>query len=170
MEKKLSTITMENHPDWYAANHRHFLEKVERAKRIISMLEAVSGAVGECYSPSILLVGLGTLGDYEPYSSRTGTAWIYDGGKRAGIVTIGHSFCAPDVFGQYDDIYARRDKIYSRHSDENKSHGKDEYGRVVDPAFEIIRHLNNNGWGRGCVSRNTSYPNPVADRILDELA
>jgi len=155
MEPKL-TITKENHPDWYQNYYESFSKKLEKAQRIVGILETVSNAVGECYSPSIILNGLGELDQHDPYFHCT--EWLSIDGKRVGVMTIGHSFYAPEIFNQYDDIYQRREAIYNRHIINGK----------FDPAFEIIRQLQNNWWGRR-PEREISHPNLIADKILDEL-
>jgi len=149
-------ITEEKNPEMYKSYHEFFSKKAAEAQKIIKILETVSNIVGECYSPSILLTGFGELEQHDPYFKCTD--WLYIDGKRAGIMTIGHEFYAPKIFNQYDKIYKIREVIQNRHTKLESE----------DPAFEIIRQLDNNWWGRR-PERSTAHPHPVTDKILDDL-
>jgi len=135
-----------------------FAERAAEAVVILRMLEAVSEHVGECYSPAIILTGIGELHQHFPYAPRY-IQWVTDSsGARIGVNHINGNIIAPEIFGQYDEIIRLADALYKRHA-------AGEYVPNNDPAFEIVRHLRNNWWGRK-EPPNISYPNPVADKIL----
>ena len=123
------------------------LKKVTEAERVVSILETISNRIGESYSPSIVLIGLGELRQHQPHP--IGTQFIYGkGGKCIGFRSLGGDFIDEEIGGRYESVRERSSAIYKRHI-------KGEIGDA-DAAQTTINHLRNLWWGHRNDSDETS--------------
>lgn len=136
----------------YRNMEQMYLARVAEVERITAMLDEISAHVGEVGSPSIVLNGMAQVNSFFPSS------FFYDREGCAGMVFVATVFEHRPIAQRFEQCREMLRAIAERH-----------YNHVPgdsDPAFEIIRHLNNNWWGRKpTVSK--AYPNAFADALLE---
>lgn len=147
-------MLLSNH-SWTDEEHRSLSAMYDRraaeAERLMAMLEAVSERVGAVYSPALLFASENLRG-WLPHTM------YYDNGP-AGMLFVSTVFEYRPAAERFDAVKRRWDALWKRHA-ANRVEGAD------DPAFVIVRHLNNNWWGRRPV-RCEAYPNELAESLIE---
>lgn len=129
-----------------------YLRLVTEAERIIAMLEEISNYIGAVWSPSLVLTGLGLASGNIP-------TLYYDQNGAAGMVFVAAPFNRRDIAKRFETARRKISALYETHKVER-------IGSAEDPAFEIIRHLNNNWWGSK-PTVNEAWPNAFADELME---
>lgn len=139
----------------YRSHEQHLNVLVAEAERILAILNEVSEAVGDVTAPSIVLRGLAQVNlPLRWYAKRFYSRDGKSDGFVFGLVVFHHQ----ELADRYNTISEGIDALYKRHAP----------GTVdVDPAFETIRHLENDWWGRRPV-RNTAYPDAFAVALIEK--
>lgn len=142
-----------NH-SWTDEEHRNlhamYDGRATEIERLTVMIEAVSTHVGDVSSP-VLLKACREARSWLPHTS------YHDRTGIAGMVFVAAVFEDRPVAERFDAARKRIDAVWNRH--------KVGDWREGDPAFPIVRHLDNNWWGR-CPIINLAWPNEFADALL----
>ncbi len=150
-------MSLSNYPftdDEYRSLEASYDRRVTEAERITAMLEEISESIGPVWSPAMVLNGIAQAHQEFPSS------FFYDRQGCAGIVFVSAVFEHRPLAMRFQAVADKLKVIYAKHTAER-------VGEADDPAFEIIRHLNNNWWGRR-PTINSSWPNDFADALMEK--
>ena len=140
---------------WTDEEYRHFeqmyMRKVEETERITAMLDRIRAHVGPVNSPSIVLNGI-------PQAAQEIPTLCYDQQGACGMVFVATLFEHREIAGRFEACRRQLTDIAASSAPWAGS----------DPAFEIIRHLNNNWWGRK-PTVNAAHPNDFANALMAEF-
>lgn len=137
----------------YRSMEQMYLRRVVEAERVTSMLGEISAYIGPVGSPAMLLKGMAQAHTWFPSS------FYYDREGCAGMVFVATVFEHREIAQRFEACRKTLSAIAEKHRGHNLGDR--------DPAFEIIRHLDNNWWGRR-PTINRSWPNDFADALMEK--
>jgi len=136
----------------YRSMEQMYLRRVVEAERVTAMLGEISAYIGPVGSPAMLLKGMAQAYTWFPSS------FYYDREGCAGMVFVAEVFEHREIAQRFEACRKTLSAIAEKHRGHNLGDS--------DPAFEIIRHLDNNWWGRKPTICE-AYPNAFAGDLLD---